>query len=86
LPNFYAAPIYTLEALIEFALCVSYLPVGLGRAEARPFFWFFDIFQQFAYTLTDQISAVCKLRAQGKARANKPHAQSAALPHPHDLL
>jgi hypothetical protein len=32
------------EGIVEFALIPSYLPVGLGRAKARPFFWFWALF------------------------------------------
>jgi hypothetical protein len=39
LPLTSALPISDDEAVIEFALAVSYLPVGLGRAQAWPFFF-----------------------------------------------
>ena len=38
LPLIPFGPIFEHEAAVEFALAVSYLPVGPGRAQARPFF------------------------------------------------
>ena len=64
-PNFYAAPIYRREAATGFALSVSYLPVGLGRAKARPFFWSFAVNHRFAGSLDRQIPSLSKVWAEG---------------------
>ncbi len=44
--------------MVEFALAVSYLPVGLGRAKARPFFSLSRFFKGFAGHLVSPMKAL----------------------------